>query len=84
METLAGKLSPSLQVQPPDEVGVARKGGGGAGEAGSSSMKLDWPTASLPLPAYVPGRLHDSPKMVVLFNLVFHTVHLGERILVFR
>ena len=77
-----------VHAETPDEVGGAVGGakkscGGGMGES-SSSMKLDWPSVPFPLPAYAPGRLHDSPKMVVLFNLIFHSVHLGERILVFR
>ena len=65
-------------------MGVAKKSsGGGMGES-SSSMKLEWPSVPLPIPAYVPGHLHNSPKMVILFNLIFYSVHLGERILVFR
>ena len=65
--------------------GVATKpgsGSGGVGTGGESSMKLDWPSAALP--SYVSGHIQDSPKMVVLLELICHSVHLGEKILVFR
>lgn len=47
-----------------------------------SSMKLDWPNSALP--SYVAGKVQDSPKMVVLLDLICNSVHLGEKILVFR
>ena len=64
-----------------------KSGGGGAGggeSSSSSSMRLEWPSQVLPLPTYRPGQLQAGSKMVVLFNLIFHSVHIGERILVFR
>lgn len=56
--------------------GVASKSGGS-----ESTMKLDWPSS---LQAYVSGQIQNSPKMVVLLELICHSVHMGERILVFR
>ncbi len=60
------------------------KGGGasGGGGGGESSMKLDWPSSSLP--SYNPGQVQDSPKMAVILELVFRSVHLSEKILIFR
>jgi hypothetical protein len=64
----------------PEEEGVVTKPGGSGGGS-ESSMKMDWPSS---LPSYVSGQLQDSPKMVVLLELICHSVHLGERMLVFR
>ena len=58
------------------------KSGASSGSGGDSGMKLDWPTSSLP--SYVVGQIQDSPKMVVLLEIICRSVHLGERILVFR
>lgn len=72
------------QVPWGEEVGVSKpsssKCGGGSG--GDSSMKLEWPTTALP--QYSPGNLQDSPKMAVLLELVFHSVKIGEKLLIFR
>lgn len=73
-----------------DDVGVATKSGdvgvakgvATAKSGGESSMKLDWPSESLS--SYVPGQIQDSPKMVVLLELICRSVHLGEKMLVFR
>ena len=55
---------------------MSRNGGG------ESTMKLEWPTSSLP--DYVPGQIKDGSKMVVLLELICHSVHLGEKMLIFR
>lgn len=72
-------ISHSSQVPCVDEMGMAKQGVKAGGE---SSMKLEWPTASLP--SYVAGQLHHSPKMVILLELIFRSVKIGEKILVFR
>lgn len=71
---------PTPQVPSLDDEGVAK--GVAMKSGGESSMKLDWPSAALP--SYVSGKIQDSPKMVVLLELIFHSVHVGEKILVFR
>lgn len=77
-----------MPVQVVEDEGVAKgvvtkasTGITGGGSGGESSMKLDWPST---LPSYVSGHIQDSPKMVVLLELICHSVHLGEKILVFR
>ena len=54
----------------------------GAKISGESSVKLEWPTTGLP--SYVPGKLQDSPKMAVLIDIIFQSVRLGEKTLIFR
>ncbi len=61
--------------------GGSKNGSAGVG-GGESSMKLEWPTSSLP--QYTPNNLQNSPKMVVLLELIFRSVKVGEKVLVFR
>lgn len=68
-----------IQASLSEDVGVAK---GGVKSGGESSMKLDWPSISLP--SYTPGQLSNSPKMMVLMELICRSVHVGEKILVFR
>ena len=65
-----------------EELGVPKPGNKSGSGGGESSMKLEWPSASLP--HYAPGNLQDSPKMVILLELVFRSVKMGEKILIFR
>ena len=72
-----------IQVPWGDEAGTLKPGGGkSGGGAGESSMKLEWPTSVLT--QYSPGKLQDSPKMAVLQELVFRSVKVGEKVLIFR
>ena len=71
-----------LQIPWVDDVGVVKMGGTGKIGGGESSMRLDWPKEVIP--SYVPERIQDSPKMVVLLELICRSVHLGEKVLVFR
>lgn len=62
-------------------MGVVKPGGVRGVASESSTMKLDWPAS---LTDYVPGQVNESPKMMVLLEILCQSVHLGERVLIFR